>query len=86
MRIFRVAVTVIFPFALSTVAFADGAGFGYNFGNWATEQAAHPVLSGCKAAAQSTIPVPRLRSPPWEAIATAATAWLQAMFRLPAIL
>ena len=36
MKIFRVAVTVLFPFTLSTVAFADGGGFGYNFGNWAT--------------------------------------------------
>ena len=36
MKIFRVAVTVIFPITLSTVAFADGGGFGYNFGNWAT--------------------------------------------------
>ena len=36
MKMFRVAVTVIFPIALSTAALADGAGFGYNFGNWAT--------------------------------------------------
>ena len=36
MKILRVAVAVIVPFTLSTLAFADGAGFGYNFGNWAT--------------------------------------------------
>ena len=81
MKIFRVAVTVIFPFALSTVAFADGAGFGYNFGNWATGAGGASGTVAMQGSGSIDNTSSSATSPPWAVVVIAATVNCKRCFR-----